>query len=149
MFEQRTRLIIQEKYMELVGEVIDVLRTMQAHADADTKATHSFDTLWAAFSEQFQQPEDPLDNAYTEIVADICQQTVEQQLTLTELQLLWLVSDGALAWTEEETLPDEEQMIDEVTEELLSWVEQEAEEPELETGTYFDELDIEDNSTRH
>ncbi len=149
MFEQRTRLIIQDKYMELVGIVIDELRNMPVQQVSDSIDV-PFENVWDAFAEPFQHEAEPLYNSYNDVVSDMCQQLTEQ-LTLTELQLLWLVSDGALEWEDDDEFPDEEQMLNDVAEELYSWVEQEAEEPEL-ADEYEVEIELdeeEDEPPRH
>ncbi|OUD12491.1 hypothetical protein [Thioflexithrix psekupsensis] len=134
MFEERTRLIIEEKYIELVAIVVAKLREMPVNAVLDSiEPRHT--TVWEAFAAQFginrdDDEDEDMYEIYGEVVAGVCEDTVEQQLTLTELQLLWLVSEAASIWEEDE-FPDEVQMLSEVAEELLSWVEQEAEEPEL------------------
>jgi hypothetical protein len=134
MFEERTRLIIEEKYIQLVAIVIIKLREMPVNAVLDS-IEPCYATVWEAFAAQFrmirdEDDDDSMYEMYSDIVAEMCEETIEQELTLTELQLLWLVSEAASIWEEDE-FPDEVQMLSEVAEELLSWVEQEAEEPEL------------------
>ena len=126
MFEERTRLIIQDKYVDLVEQVIDELRDTDAPEELE-QANYSH--FWEAFCEQFQDDDEQLD-AYTDVISEACQRMVDS-LTLTELKLLWLVSEGCADWVEDDDFPDDEQMQDDVTDELISWVEQEAEEPEL------------------
>jgi len=131
MFEIKTRQIVQEKYIELVGQIIDELRNIAIHSLPDS-GNIPFETVWDAFVAHFQHSDElPTYNIYSDIIVDICQEMVET-LTLTELKLLWLVSEGCLEWDESEDFPDVERMLEDVAEELISWIEQEAEEPELE-----------------
>jgi hypothetical protein len=132
MFEGRVRLIIQEKYIDLVGSVIEKLKDLPMQNIQDFDIKH--DNVWDGFVELVQQ-EDNEDNVlypiYADVITEVCQQALAP-LTLTELELLWLISDGCLEWDETEEFPEVERMVDDVTEELLSWIEQEAEEPEFE-----------------
>jgi len=129
MFEEKVRLLIQDKYVALVNLVIDELKTLpinlQNHVDVP------FDNMWEAFVNQLRQEDNTFYYTYLPVVEKVCQQKV-QILSLTELKLLWLISDGCLEWDATEDFPELEQMLEEVAEELLSWVEQEAEEPEFE-----------------
>jgi hypothetical protein len=54
-----------------------------------------------------------------------------QELSITELRLLWLASEGCVVWEEPSDFPEADQMLRDVADELLSWIEQEAEEPEF------------------
>ncbi len=139
MFEIKTRQIVQEKYIELVGQIIDELRNISIHSLPDSVGI-PFETVWDAFVAHFQPTNEDLPpyNIYSDIIVDICQEFVET-LTLTELKLLWLVSEGCLEWDESEEFPDVERMLDDVAEELISWIEQEAEEPELEPEEVLEE----------
>jgi len=132
MFEGRVRLIIQEKYIDLVGSVIEKLKNLPMQNIQDVEIEH--DNVWDGFVELVQQENNEdsmLYPIYADVITGICQQALES-LTLTELELLWLISDGCLEWNEVEEFPEVERMTDDVTEELLSWIEQEAEEPEFE-----------------
>lgn len=131
MFEDRVRYIIEEKFVELVGNVIDELRNLPIQSLQEN--THSsFDNVWESFVEQLQQDDESPDYAtFTNAIMGICQQAVET-LSFTELKLLWLITEGCLSWQEEDVFPDIEKIAKDVAEELFSWIEQEAEEPEFE-----------------
>lgn len=131
MFEEKIRFIIQEKYIDLVSLVIDELKNLPVASLTNALETTSmpFDNVWDAFASLSTRWDEVLDYACSQTISDICCQTV-QTLTLTELKLLWVISEGAIEWGSE-SFPEVEQMIEEVTDELFSWVEQEAEEPEL------------------
>ncbi|EIJ43822.1 hypothetical protein BegalDRAFT_2994 [Beggiatoa alba B18LD] len=139
MFENRTRLIIQEKYLELVRQAVDVLKAIPTTQLQDIGST--YDNVWEAFTQEVQREEDAI--YFSGLITDVCRQMV-QTLSITELQLLWLISDGCFDWDDDEEFPEIEQMVTDVTDELSSWVEQEAEEPELEEDFYDDEEDDED-----
>lgn len=129
MFEERVRQIIEERYIELVSIVVDELKALPVQNLQDNNSLDTyFGNMWEIFVEQVQRDDD-IPYHTTTVINNICQQTV-QPLTLTELKLLWLLSDGCLEWDDDD-FPDVDQMFDDVTEELISWVEQEAEEPEL------------------
>lgn len=137
MFEEKVRLIIQKKYVELVNMVIEELKVVPLY-DPQNSSDRSFNNAWEAFVHQLQAEDNS--SYYTSLhgIEEICQQKV-QTLSLTELKLLWLISDGCLEWDDTQDFPEIEQMLDEVSEELLSWVEQEAEEPEFEEEDDEDE----------
>lgn len=141
MFEERTRLIIQEKYVELVNYVIDTLKSTSVKKIQEKLETR-YENVWDAFIYQVETDDsDAIYYVFISFINEICVRTVET-LALTELKLLWLISDGCLEWEEETTdFPEVDQMLDDVAEELLSWVEQEAEEPELEDedALYYEE----------
>ena len=139
MFEEKTRFIIQEKYVELVGIVIDELQALPIQNIQDNINT-PFENVWEAFVNQLQSEDNTF--VYAHVIEDVCQQVV-QTLTLTEAKLLWLISEGSNEWEGEEEFPEVEQLIDEVAEELFSWVEQEAEEPEFEENDYDEDEDSE------
>ncbi len=129
MFEEKVRRIIQEKYIGLVNVVVENLKTLPI---TDHGGEVPFANVWEAFAHELQHENSALYYQYLNAVESICQHCV-QHLTLTELKLLWLISDGNLEWDETvETFPEPNKMREGVTEELLSWVEQEAEEPEFE-----------------
>lgn len=134
MFEEKVRLIIQEKYVELVNMVIEELKIVPIH-NLQNSTEVPFNHVWEAFVHQLQGEDNTSYYTYLHVIEEICQQKV-QTLLLTELKLLWLISDGCLEWDETQDFPEIEQMLDEVSEELLSWVEQEAEEPEFEEDEY-------------
>ncbi len=142
MFEDRVRYIIEEKFVELVGNVIDELRNLPIQSLQEN--THSsFDNVWESFVEQLQQDDESPDYAaFTTAIMGICQQAVET-LSFTELKLLWLITEGCLAWQEEEVFPEIEKIARDVAEELFSWIEQEAEEPEFEGDEAYEETEYE------
>lgn len=135
MFEERVRIIIQEKFEELVDTAIDELKTLtmedvQKRLDegCTLEETH-FENFWAAFIEELQQgAESMLYHTFVDLIDDLCLQLI-QELSMTELKLLWLTSDGCLSWEDPAEFPEINQMARDVSDELLSWIEQEAEEP--------------------
>ncbi|OQW92691.1 MAG: hypothetical protein BWK79_14155 [Beggiatoa sp. IS2] len=152
MFEDKTRIIIEDKYMELVGRVIEQLKNLplQNLQGAQPHRDTSFANVWEAFAEELQRIEDNnFYHSFLGVITNTCQQVV-QELTTTELRLLWLVSDGCLEWDEETDFPSTEQMVEEVAEELFSWVEQEAEDPQFEQDSeeMYDTTEAK-NKTRH
>lgn len=143
MFEEKTRIIVEDKYVEMVSVVIDELRECPVQQLQDSMKLSS-GNLWDAFVEHMQYEDDELDSVERAAVLEICQRVVHS-LTITELKLMWLVSEGALIWEEEEDFPDIEHMVNDVVDELMSWIEQEAEDPELEVSAYEYEDDDENN----
>lgn len=137
MFEEKVRLIIQEKYVELVNLVIEELKMVPIH-NLQNSPDILFNNVWEAFAHQLQGENNTSYYTYLHVIEEVCQQKV-QTLSLIEIKLLWLISDGCLEWDETQDFPEIEQMLDEVSEELLSWVEQEAEEPEFEEEEYDEE----------
>ncbi len=130
MFEEKIRLIIEDKYAELVNLTIEKLKALPIH-HLPHQVNRSFPNIWEAFAHQLQHEDNALYYTYLNVVETICYQQA-QQLTKTELKLLWLISDGCLEWDDAADFPAIEAMLEAVAEELLSWVEQEAEEPQLE-----------------
>ncbi|MDD2815738.1 MAG: hypothetical protein PHP00_08370 [Thiotrichaceae bacterium] len=136
MFEERVRIIIQEKFEELVDTAIDELKALnmedvQNRLEEGCKLDTHFENFWAAFVEELQQgAESMLYHTFIELIDDMCLQLI-QELSITELKLMWLTSDGCLSWEEPAEFPEIEQMARDVSDELLSWIEQEAEEPEF------------------
>lgn len=144
MFEEKTRIIVEDKYVEMVSVVIDELRECPVQQLQDSMKLSS-GNLWDAFVEHMQYEDDELlDSIERAAVLEICQRVVHS-LTITELKLMWLVSEGALIWEEEEDFPDIEHMVNDVVDELMSWIEQEAEDPELEISAYEYEDDDENS----
>lgn len=143
MFEDRVRYIIEEKFVELVGNVIDELRNLPIQSLQEN--THSpFDNVWDSFVDQLQQEDDPPDYPiFTNAIMGICQQSIAL-LSFTELKLLWLITEGCLAWEEAEVFPEIEKIARDVAEELFSWIEQEAEEPEFEMDEGYEETEYEE-----
>ncbi|ALG66801.1 hypothetical protein [Beggiatoa leptomitoformis] len=137
MFEHRTRQIIQEKYLELVRQAVDVLKAIPTKQLQDVGS--AYDNVWEAFTQEVQR-EDAVH--FSSLITDVCRQMV-QTLTITELQLLWLLSDGCFDWDDEDEFPEIEQIVIDVMDELSSWIEQEAEEPELEEDFDDDDDDFE------
>jgi hypothetical protein len=144
MFEDRVRYIIEEKFVDLVGNVIDELRNLPIQSLQEN--THSpFDNVWDSYVDQLQQEDDNPDHtAFTNAIMGICQQSVET-LSFTELKLLWLITEGCLAWQGEDVFPEIEKIAQDVAEELFSWIEQEAEEPEFELDDGFEEEEYDDD----
>lgn len=147
MFEERARLIIQDKYVELMGNIIDKLKELSLSSIADDVPTTAldtdFDNLWDVFVEQVQRDEDTeLYRACSDLINDLCHQSVEP-LTIMELHFLWLTSEACNEWVDEtEEFPQTRVLVDDVSEELMSWIEQEAEDPELSEA---DDLHYDDN----
>lgn len=142
MFEDKTRIIIEDKYIEMVSRVIEQLKSLPLQNLQGTRSHRdtSFANIWEAFAEESQRIEDnSFYHSFLGVITDACRQ-VAQELTLTELRLLWLVSDGCLEWDEETDFPSHEQMAEEVAEELFSWVEQEAEDPQFEQEEEDEEM---------
>jgi hypothetical protein len=146
MFEDRVRYIIEEKFVDLVGNVIDELRNLPIQSLQEN--THSpFDNVWDSFVDQLQQEDDDSnDSVFTNAIMGICQQSVET-LSFTELKLLWLITEGCLAWQGEEVFPEIEKIAQDVVEELFSWIEQEAEEPEFELDDEYEEAEYEEDDS--
>lgn len=151
MFEDRVRYIIEEKFVELVGNVIDELRNLPIQSLQEN--THSpFDNVWDSFVDRLQQEDELPDyHVFTNAIMGICQQSIGT-LSFTELKLLWLITEGCLAWQEDEVFPEIEKIARDVAEELFSWIEQEAEEPEFELddgyeeAEYYEEEDIDEEN---
>jgi len=141
MFEEKTRMLIEDKYVEMVCTVIDELRAYPMQ-NIQNSIKLPANNLWEAFMEHMQHEEEDFHASNHVAILDVCQRAV-QSLTITELKLLWLVSEGASIW-EEDNFPDMPRMLNNVVEELMSWVEQEAEDPELEINAYEDEYDDDD-----
>lgn len=139
MFEEKTRVMIEDKYVEMVCTIIDELRARPAQNIQDSIQL-PFSSLWEAFIDHMQHEEDDDENFQSVdhiAILEVCQRTV-QELTLTELKLVWLVSEGASIWEEDDDFPDSARMLSDVIEELMSWIEQEAEEPELESSAAYE-----------
>ncbi len=145
MFDGKVRQIIQEKYIELVGIVIDQTKTMSMQ-DIETEIDTAFSNVWEAFVNEMQIEESSLYYSLCDTVRHISEHAV-QKLTITEVKMLWLISDACLDWDENDDFPSDDKMLSDIAEELFSWVEQEAEQPEFEDEEY--EADEEYLSIRH
>lgn len=145
MFDGKVRQIIQEKYIELVGIVIDQTKTMSMQ-DIETEIDTAFSNVWEAFVNEMQIEESGLYYSLCDTVRQISEHVV-QRLTITEVKMLWLISDACLDWDENDDFPSDDKMLSDIAEELFSWVEQEAEQPEFEDEEY--EAEEEYLSIRH
>ncbi len=129
MFEEKARLLIQEKYIDLVSEIIETLRELPLKNLQDI-IHPPFDTVWEVFVNYVQNDDEALSTLHRDVIIDVCQQAIAP-VTLTEIRLLWLGSDGYINWGEKEDFPEIEQMFEDIMGEVWSWIEQEAEEPEF------------------
>ncbi len=145
MFEEKTRMIIEDKYVEMVCTVIDELRAHPMQEDIQDSIKLPANNLWEAFMEHMQHEEREFHASNHVAIFNVCQRVV-QSLTVIELKLVWLVSEGASIW-EEDNFPDMPHMLNNVVEELMSWIEQEAEDPEFEIGAYEEEYDEDDEES--
>jgi hypothetical protein len=129
---QRVKVIIEEKYAELTGEIITALEEMEP-VEIEEDDGSPYASAWEAFADEVQADESSLYDLYEEAIDEMCQDLLED-LSYTELKLLWLGSGGYVNWHSEnpEDFPDEEVMAGDVLEELYSWVEQRAADFDLE-----------------
>jgi hypothetical protein len=127
---ERVKCIIEEKYAELTSEVIAQLQEL-APDEIGYEASDREDA-WEAFAEEVQNSLEDDDAIESDVIDELCSEQIEE-LSLTELKLLWLGSGDYVNWHNEdlEEFPSEDEMADAVMDELYSWLEQKAADMDL------------------
>lgn len=127
MEADKVKALIKERYLELSEAIINDMRSLPADSLQSTK-TIRVANMWEAFSRQVQSDDEALLNkGYQGEMNGVCHAYLDQ-LSFTELRLLWLGSGGYVEWKDKNApdFPQKDQVWEEVRDELYSWIEQRA-----------------------